>query len=191
MNPSIEQYRLGLFKCSEKIKSDYSNLNFDWAGLMPTFIDEDKYWCTPVNTKMIGRTGGDGVHYSVLEIDDKINPVVMTIPANFGNETRDFNIILSESISEFLGIGSIEGWFPLEQIVYQGDKFIENYGIKELIEITPESSDGYFVKMLTEYFSVTNVKLERSRLMELENIYFDKLEFTDEFIDVKFHHVVS
>ena len=171
-------------KCADKVKLDYPNLSFDWAGIIPTFSDDDKYWCTPINTKMIGRTGGDGVHFSVLSLSKEISPVVITIPCNFGNETNDYNIILGESISEFLGIGAMEGWFPLEQIVYQGEKFIESYGNTELVEILPENSDGYFVKLLMQHFKVDKIKLEIDRLLVLKEKYFEKLEFSDEFIEM-------
>ncbi len=42
------------------------------------------YWCTPSNSITFATTGGDGVHYGLLDIGSGFNdesPVVMTVPA--------------------------------------------------------------------------------------------------------------
>lgn len=181
MNPSIKEYEIGITTCASEVKSKYPNLLFDWAGIIPTFDQEDKYWCSPTNTQIIGRTGGDGVHFSVLSISKQISPVIMTVPSNFGHEPRDFNVILGESIIEFIGLGVNSGWFPLEQIVYQGETFIESFGETKLIGLLPDSADGYFTAQLASYFNATFIKLQKQRLMELEELYFNKLEFDHDF----------
>ena len=41
------------------------------------------YWCTPTNAWTFATTGGNGVHYSVVETDGSVSersPVVMTVP---------------------------------------------------------------------------------------------------------------
>ena len=40
------------------------------------------YWCTPVNVVTFASTGGDGVHFSLLDLGDGAgdsSPVVMTV----------------------------------------------------------------------------------------------------------------
>lgn len=87
------------------------------------------YWCTPINTLEFGSTGGDGVHFSLVETDGKVSensPVVMTVPANIG-EPQVANVIVGRSLLDFVRFGLIRGYFAMEQFVYQRDLTLQAY----------------------------------------------------------------
>lgn len=80
-------------------------------------LDRDNYSSTPINSITFAGTGGDGVHFGLLHVDGNIvdtSPVIMTVPMMFNNP----NVIVGESISEFLSLGCETGYFVLEQIAY-------------------------------------------------------------------------
>ena len=73
-------------------------------------------WCTPRNCKPFAHTGGNGVHFSQLEIqssDLATQPVVMTNPAAGGA-----SLIVGESLRDFLSLGYHCGFFIMEQLSY-------------------------------------------------------------------------
>ena len=77
------------------------------------------YWCTPRNSAAFAGTGGDGVHYSFVNVPDTpldSSPIVMTVPMS------DYpNIIVGASLREFLALGCRFGYFSLEQLAYDFD----------------------------------------------------------------------
>ncbi|MBW3540321.1 MAG: hypothetical protein KY476_08625 [Planctomycetes bacterium] len=78
-------------------------------------VQRHLYWCTPVNAITFAGTGGDGTHFSLVEIDGVVSeqsPVVMTIPTG-GNE---LNRVVGGSLREFLALGLHCGYFVLDQI---------------------------------------------------------------------------
>jgi hypothetical protein len=73
-------------------------------------------WCTPRNCKPFAHTGGNGVHFSLLEIpsgDVSLQPVVMTNPAAAGA-----SLIVGENLRDFLSLGYHCGFFIMEQLSY-------------------------------------------------------------------------
>ena len=44
----------------KKLKIDFSAIAFEQAG------DDDKYFCTPIGARLIGRAGVDGIHYCIV-----------------------------------------------------------------------------------------------------------------------------
>ena len=74
------------------------------------------YSCTPANALTFASTGGDGVHYGLLELigaGAESWPVVMTVPMA---DTQ--NLVIAADLREFLGLGYHVGWFSLEGLVY-------------------------------------------------------------------------
>jgi hypothetical protein len=81
------------------------------------------YWCTPRNSVAFAWTGGDGVHYSLVNVPDMpidTAPIVMTVPMS------DYpNIIVGANLREFLGLGCRFGYFALEQLAYDFDSTVD------------------------------------------------------------------
>ncbi|MFT5801353.1 MAG: hypothetical protein ACI956_001161 [Nonlabens sp.] len=64
-----------------------------------------RYDSSPINTEVFATTGGDGLHYSILKISEKEQPIIMTVPMTFGPSMKDYNKIIGENLNEFLSIG--------------------------------------------------------------------------------------
>ena len=75
------------------------------------------YTTTPRNASVFASTGGDGVHFSLLHVNGEIqetSPVVMTVPMCFDRP----NLIVGESLYDFLCLGCQTDYAYLEQLVY-------------------------------------------------------------------------
>jgi hypothetical protein len=77
----------------------------NFAGLITNWYELGKYDCTPLNTVLFAFTGSNGVHFSYLEIEKDISPIIMTVPTNWGNTPYAYNVILAHNMDEFLGLG--------------------------------------------------------------------------------------
>lgn len=95
-------------------------------------------WCAPMNTLQFASTGGDGVHFSLLLLDDVLSessPVVMTVPMAMEDST---NFIVGGCLLDFLALGSRRGYFNLEQLAYQHDWLLNE--LKD-VDFSEEISD--------------------------------------------------
>lgn len=104
------------------------------GGVLPIFDDgevgliliaaqgRDRYHVSPMNGDTFAHTGGDGVHFSSLDIGHgaENGPVVMTVPM------MDLNIVVGENFVDFLSLGCCFGYFGLEQLAYDRDRTIEH-----------------------------------------------------------------
>ena len=113
-----------LWQLSEiQLDSDAPTWNgyFDPIGLiLHGKLENWEYWCTPRNSITFASTGGDGVHYGLLDIGGGItdgSPVVMTVPM-----CDTPNTIVGESLLDFLSLGCRQGYFTLEQLIYQRER---------------------------------------------------------------------
>lgn len=71
----------------------------------------------PAGALVFAHTGGDSVHFCLLPIDGEVveeSPVVMVVPACPDKPCK----VVGDSLSEFLALGSVNGFFFLEQLVY-------------------------------------------------------------------------
>ena len=95
------------------LPADYGS-GLEAIGLILGF--EPYGWCTPRNCTPFAHTGGNGVHFSLLEIpsgDVSLQPVVMTSPAAGGA-----SLIVGENLRDFLALGYHCGFFVMEQLFY-------------------------------------------------------------------------
>jgi len=90
-------------------------------GLM--LLPMQRNWCedTPRNGRIFATTGGDGVHFCLLELAgrcDEESPVVMVVPC-CPDQPR---LIVGDTLLDFLALGSVTGFSFLEQLVYDFDE---------------------------------------------------------------------
>jgi hypothetical protein len=138
------------------------------------------YSSTPVNSSMFARTGGDGVHFSFVGADGRWSgesPVVMTCP-DAGSPRK--NVILGESLTEFLRLGICTGYFGLAQLGQAEDFSKDSFVIGDLS--SPEMATWLEPQAVAELDSLarrfrlapwTNVG---ERLEELQRKWLTKLE---------------
>jgi hypothetical protein len=110
---------------SEEEREDLEN---EGAFLMYPPV-ESGYDSDPDGFVAFMSTGGDGVHYN-LPKNSKDGKIVMNVPMNFGKE----NLVLGDTLFEFLSLGCDFGYFSLEQLTYN----ISNT-IKKIHNAQPES----------------------------------------------------
>jgi hypothetical protein len=83
------------------------------------------------------------------------------------------NIILADTMDEFFGLGFYNGWFALEQLVYDFDDTINYYSTADpSISIQQKN---FLVLMRTE-FKIQHIPLTRERLEALRTCFGDKLK---------------
>ncbi len=76
---------------------------------------------TPVNSVVFATTGGDSVHFCLLDVGLGVAepcPVVMVVPCC----VRAPRVVVGESLREFLALGCVTGFFHLEQLAYDRDE---------------------------------------------------------------------
>ncbi|WP_435354955.1 hypothetical protein [Emticicia sp. SJ17W-69] len=177
---NLEIFRKVIEESADDLKKEQSKhyLSFDYAGIIPNDDETFRYDLTPKNTIVFATTGGDGVHYSIFEISDSIQPIIMTVPMNYRNSSKDCNIILAENLNEFLSIGFYKGWFSLEQICYDYEGTIQYYADtnEELNE-----EEKKFIKNLRSKIDFPHIPLKKERLIELESKYYEELIFDNEY----------
>ena len=133
-------------------------------GELGLFIhDELGRWTypdTPMNSVTFASTGGDGVHFGVLTTlvsDGQDGPVVMTVPLKG-------NVVIAESVREFLELGYHHGWFHLEQLAYRPAWTVEKYA--EPADFRPPALDALCLKLALSPRALTS-----TRLLELSGRY--------------------
>jgi hypothetical protein len=152
----------------------------DYCGLLPVRpLEYGDYFCTPVNSLCFARTGGDGVHFSILNYtsESDTGPVVMTVPMVSRN-----NIVVAENLEEFFAIGCRNGWFALEQLAYNESEVLEYYATLDE-ELSEEEQT--FLTLLRSELGVEHAPLTAERLAELDRRFFSQLQIKsmDEYFD--------
>ncbi|MEQ1907169.1 MAG: hypothetical protein ABL888_23490 [Pirellulaceae bacterium] len=98
------------------------DVTLDRIGLI-LYQPFQRAWCndTPKNGHIFAGTGGDSVHFCILEVSGQItddSPVVMVVPCN-----PDISrLIVGDTMRDFLALGSVIGFPVLDQLVYDFDK---------------------------------------------------------------------
>jgi hypothetical protein len=151
---------------------DWNNY-FDPIGLiLQGKLESADYWCTPMNSVTFASTGGDGVHYGLLDIGQgfsESSPVVMTVPM-----CDTPNTIVGANLLEFLALGCRQGYFSLEQIIYQREAEID-----ALDSATFEKEAGEdeirLLTSITTHFDLKPWADHESRLRSLEDEFFGRV----------------
>jgi hypothetical protein len=165
-----------------EIQAGFPDTSFSYAGIM--LIEEtpySRYDSTPLNAKIFALTGGDGVHYSILELSDSIQPVIMTVPMAYGDSMSKYNWILGENLTEFLSLGYYNGWFSLEQLAYNQAAALAYFACEDPDAECYPTANTHFIRNLRTKLGYNHVPLNMNRLEELNRLYFDKIEFDPDF----------
>ncbi|MBT9395589.1 hypothetical protein KLP40_20655 [Hymenobacter sp. NST-14] len=142
----------------------------DYCGLLPVRpLENGDYPCTPTNTISFARTGGDGVHFSLLNARDETadGPIVMTVPM------MDANLVVAETVAEFFGIGCQTGWFELEQLAYDAPAALAYYAVAPAPASAQEQA---FLDLVRTELRVVPVTLTAERLADLEQRFGPQLQ---------------
>jgi hypothetical protein len=153
--------------------ADDWNHHFDPIGLILQIPPKcEGYWCTPLNSVTFARTGGDGTHYGLLSppgLSRDTQPVVMTVPMS-----DEPNVVVGESLREFLALGCRFGYFALEGLVHQPSETLSE--LESGAYDQERSPDEIrMLERLQQAFDLRPWRDPKSRLAELRLRYFSKL----------------
>lgn len=136
-----------------------------------------EYYCTPTNVKTFASTGCDGVHYSFLELRSSSElPVVMTVPANYGNPNP--NVIISENLYEFLCLGSKASYICLEELSWENRELDFLKSVDHAEFLSNEQID--LLNVLSSGFSLNTWQVIEERINYLQSKYLDLLQLRDQ-----------
>jgi hypothetical protein len=131
------------------------------------------YWCTPRNSITFGSTGGDGVHYGILDIGSGFtdsSPVVMTVPS-----CDTPNTIVGASFVDFLALGCRQGYFTLEQLIYQREMQIAALDSQDFSPYSTEDQRN-MLESITHRFELLPWEDHTDRLDQLQRQYFHHVD---------------
>ncbi|MDF2765128.1 MAG: hypothetical protein K0S81_2122, partial [Rhodospirillales bacterium] len=131
------------------------------------------YFCSPRNALTWASTGGDGVHFGLLQLDEvapERAPIVMTVPLS---DAR--NVVVAEGFAEFLGLGYHVGWFSLEQLAYDPAWTAEYFAKAER-----EPDCEAVLKRIRSSLRLKPVPLNLDRILQLKNKYLSLVQLPDE-----------
>lgn len=137
------------------------------------------YSLTPVNTDTFAYTGGNGVHFGFLGVENRSPehyPVVMTVPMSDLS-----NHVLGENLHEFLCLGCTYGYFALEQLAYDRGSTI--MAIQSGEHACKGDADREELKLLEELcarFNLAPWKNVHQRLRELQRIWKPFIKLSEE-----------
>ena len=125
-------------------------------------LDRWTYSATPMNSVTFASTGGDGVHFGILQAASAKTPngpVVTTVPT-----ASRANHVIAGCISEFLGLGCMHGWGSLEQLAYRPAYAFELHARADPPTAAPIAS-------LFRALSIEPIALQPNRLKRLSQQY--------------------
>ncbi len=121
---------------------------------------------TPANAVTFAGTGGDGVHFSWLEIADKSdeNPIVMTVPWAADSP----NLVVGSSLHEFLSLGSRYGYFTLDYLAEWDESTLEELSAGQ-VNKEHDDKQRQLLSELSQHLSLSPWPEPKHRLMELQD----------------------
>ena len=133
-----------------------------------------EYDLTPLNSVAFASTGGDGVHYNFLYLNDEVSepaPIVMTVPCSWDDRA---NVIVGENLYEFLCLGCQFGYFSLEQLVYQPEETLTFLQYPQPVSELEQP----LLALLTTELSLKPWQNVEARLKELNDKYLPSLKMS-------------
>jgi hypothetical protein len=136
-----------------------------------------QYHSTPTNTVRLASTGGDGVHFSLLDLgdDSDATPVVMTVPMAFDSP----NHIVGGDVREFLALGYWIGYFYLEDLAYPSERE-KLIGRLQAGPATDDPEETRPLRHLIDEFGLRPWPEVARRLDELDALYRPHLQLRPE-----------
>lgn len=149
----------------------------DEIGLMlHTGLRRWVYEQSPRNAVTFASTGGDGVHFSLLDTGSGISndsPVVMTVPM-----ADQPNRVVGANLRHFLALGRHSGFFILEQLQYGFAEMVEELESHRWEQDLSPVGRALLKRMADEFALVTWCDYGEE-LLALERTFADQLDIGD------------
>ena len=144
-------------------------------------LDASRYeHCTPNNCRTFAGTRCDGIHFSLLIQNGTItedSPVVMTFPGDPAAPT----LVAGESLYDFLCLGSHQGFFALEWLIFRRGDPCQPYKAGGHVQ-GREENFGRILQFLVDRFDLRPWR-SLDRLAQLEKRYASLLQLPPDMLE--------
>jgi len=154
----------------KKLKIDFSAIEFEQAG------DDDKYFCTPIGARIIGRAGVDGIHYCFVRGQGEM--VFAVNPSNeIGKNVYPIANTFEELLSLLLACGRMAA---IEQAHQWDEEQFEEF----VAENQPTPAQLAVFDVLRDRLGVTPMEEPFAYLRRLQERYdYGMLHFSREYYE--------
>lgn len=159
-----------LYQKFKKLKIDFSAIEFEQAG------DDDKYFCTPIGARIIGRSGVDGIHYCFVRGQGEM--VFSVNPSNeVGRNVFPIANTFEELLSLLLACGSMAA---IEQAHMWDEEQFEDF----VAENQPTPAQLAVFDVLRDKLGITPMEEPFTYLRRLQERYdYGMLHFPREYYE--------
>jgi len=154
----------------KKLKIDFSTIGFEPSG------DNDKYFCTPIGARMVGRAGVDGIHYCFVRGQGEM--VFAVNPSNeIGKNVFPIANTFEELLRLLLACGSMAA---IEQACFWDEEQFEKF----VAENQPTPAQVAVFDMLRDKLGIAPMEEPFVYLRELQERYdYGMLHFSKEYYE--------
>ena len=154
----------------KKLKIDFSAIEFEQAG------SDDKYFCTPIGARIIGRAGVDGIHYCTVRGQGEM--VFAVNPSNeVGKNVFPIANTFDELLSLLLACGSMAA---IEQAHMWDEEQFEEF----VAENQPTPAQLAVFDVLRDKLGITPMEEPFAYLRRLQERYdYGMLHFPEEYYE--------
>lgn len=159
-----------LYQKFKKLRIDFSAIEFEQTG------NENKYFCTPIGARLIGRAGVDGIHYCFVRGQGEM--VFAVNPSNeIGKNVFPIANTFDELLSLLLACGSMAA---IEQTHSWDEEQFEEF----VAENPPTSAQLTVFDVLRDKLGITPMKEPFTYLRQLQDRYdYGMLHFSKEYYE--------
>ncbi|MBT2282040.1 hypothetical protein J7E78_00500 [Paenibacillus polymyxa] len=164
----------GIVRIDKELRKKHDGTLQDYMGFYISFNnDEDRYYCTPDDAIIFGRTGADGDHFAFFTFNRSISdleeaPVIFIQPTAFGNQVTLVARNFKDFVALFINLKEV---YVLERFRFYKNKldFMNDYNDNYLKDIRMRESDyNLIIELLKE-----NIK----GITEIDDVYEYMIEF--------------
>jgi hypothetical protein len=142
-----------IVRIDKELREQHAGTFQDYVGFYISFNnDDDRYYCTPDDAIIFGRTGADGDHFafftfngSIIDLEEA--PVIFIQPMAFGNQVT----LVARNLKDFLALFiNLKEIYVLERFRFYKNKldFINDYNVNYLKDIRLRENDSNFINDL-------------------------------------------
>ncbi|UPK42746.1 hypothetical protein [Paenibacillus pabuli] len=150
MNYEMPRSLINIVRIDKELRERHNGTFQDYVGFYISFNNnDDRYYCTPDDAIVFGRTGADGDHFAFLTFNGSISdleeaPIIFIQPMAFGNQVTLVARHLKDFLALFINLKEI---YVLERYRFYKNKldFIDDYKDNYLNDIKLRENDSNFI----------------------------------------------
>jgi len=144
---------VNIVRIDKELREQHDETFQDYVGFYIRFNnDDDRYYCTPDDAIVFGRTRVDGAHFAFLTFKGSISdleeaPIIFIQPMASGNQVT----LVARNLKDFLALFiNLKEIYVLERFRFYKNKldFINDYNDNYLKDIRLRESDSNFINDL-------------------------------------------